>query len=229
MRFPHSGTKSTEDKEHEQVIRPSRSITRPTRDEKHEQVKRAAFIFARLTRDADAIAKALEVNPRTVYRMIERPDFNAELEALGYDGPRNFRTKPARRPHPNYERAEELWNSLSHLPRSRRGKIIAEELDIPIDRIWNWMRKWKETPKMQVVEIQRIIDVTKDNPQNLVIGLKRQTLVLGHESRVEDIRIDAIETNALGDPIGTVRVGDRDIPVIYDSSKGVWRERKHRV
>lgn len=229
MRFPHSGTKSTGNEEPEQVIRSSRRITRPTRDEKHEQVKRAAFIFARLTRDADAIAKALEVNPRTVYRMIERPDFNAELAALGYDGPRNFRTKPARRPHPNYERAEELWNSLSHLPRSRRGKIIAEELDIPIDRVWNWMRKWKETPKMQVVEIQRIIDVTKDNPQNLVIGLKRQTLVLGHESRVEDIRIDAIETNALGDPIGTVKVGDRDMPVIYDSSKGAWRERKHRA
>lgn len=226
MRFPHSGTKSTGNEEHEQVKRPSRRITRPTRDEKNEQVKRAAFIFARLTRDADAIAKALEVNPRTVYRMIERPDFNAELEALGYDGPRNFRTKPARRPHPNYERAEELWNSLSHLPRSRRGKIIAEELDIPIDRVWNWMRKWKETPKMQAVEIQRIIDVTKDNPQNLVIGLKRQTLVLGHGSRVEDLRVDAIETNALGDPVGTVRVGDRNMPVIYDSNKGVWRERK---
>ena len=226
MRFPHSGTKSTGNKEHEQAVSPSRRITRPTRDEKHEQVKRAAFIFARLTRDADAIAKALEVNPRTVYRMIERPDFNAELEALDYDGPRNFRTKPARRPHPNYERAEELWNSLSHLPRSRRGKIIAEELDIPIDRVWNWMRKWKETPKMQVVEIQRIIDVTKVNPQNLVIGLKRQTLILGHESRVEDIRVDAIETNALGDPVGTVRVGDRNMPVIYDSNRGVWRERK---
>ena len=228
MRFPHSGTKSTGDEEHEQVIRSSRRITRPTRDEKHEQVKRAAFIFARLTRDADAIAKALEVNPRTVYRMIERSDFNGELDALGYDGPRNFRTKPARSPHPNYERAEELWNSLSHLPRSRRGKIIAEELDIPIDRVWNWMRKWKETPRMQVVELQRIIDITKDTPQNLIVGLKRQTLILDHESRVEDIRIDAIETNALGDPVGTVRVGDRDMPVIYDSNKGAWRERKHR-
>ena len=122
---------------------------------------------------------------------------------------------------------EELWNSLSHLPRSRRGKIIAEELDIPIDRVWNWMRKWKETPKMQVAELQRIIDITKDTPQNLIVGLKRQTLILDHESRVEDLRIDAIETNALGDPVGIVRVGDRNMPVIYDYSKGAWRERKH--
>ena len=228
MKFPHSGTKSTGNEEPEQVIRSSRRITRPTRDEKHEQVKRAAFIFARLTRDADAIAKALEVNPRTVYRMIERPDFNAELDVLGYDGARNFRTKPARRPHPNYERAEELWSSLSHLPRSRRGKIIAEELDIPIDRVWNWMRKWKETPRMQVVEFQRIIDITKDTPQNLIIGLKHQSLILDNESRVEDIRIDAVETSALGDPIGIVRVGGRNMPVIYDSNKGAWRERKHR-
>ena len=73
---------------------------RPTRAEKREQIKKAALLFARLTRDADEIAKALEVHPRTIYRMFKLPEFDAELDVLGYVGERNFRTSPRTKHEP---------------------------------------------------------------------------------------------------------------------------------
>ena len=88
-------------------IKPTRRTTRPTRAEKREQVKKAAFIFARFTRDADEIAKALEVHPRTIYRMIKLPEFHADLDALEYFGARNFRTYSARNTNPDYDQTKE--------------------------------------------------------------------------------------------------------------------------
>ena len=119
-------------------------MRKPSRAEKHEQVKRTAFMFARITRDADEIADTIEVTPRTVYRLLDRDDFHAELDALGYTGERNFRTKPARSRHPNHDRAKSLWDELNHLPRSKRGRAVAEQLNIPIEKVWNWMRNWRE-------------------------------------------------------------------------------------
>ena len=89
-------------------IKPTRRITRPTRAEKREQIKKAALIFARLTRDADEIAEALEVHPRTVYRMIKLPEFHAELDALEYVGTRNFRTYSARNTNPDHDPTKEF-------------------------------------------------------------------------------------------------------------------------
>ena len=114
-------------------IRPTGRKTKPTRAEKHEQVKKAALIFARLTRDADEIAKALEVHPRTVYRMIKLPEFHTELDALGYVGTRNFRTRPARstNPNSNYNRAKESRRlNLSTIQNSIESRLwtMADEL-----------------------------------------------------------------------------------------------------
>ena len=112
-------------------IKPTGRKTKPTRAEKHEQVKKAALIFARLTRDADEIAKALEVHPRTVYRMIQRPEFHAELDALEYTGARNFRTHPARNTNPDYDREKEFRRlKLSAIQNSIESRLwtMADEL-----------------------------------------------------------------------------------------------------
>ena len=109
----------------------TRRKTRPTRAEKQEQVKKAALIFARLTRDADEIAKALEVHPRTIYRMIKLPEFHAELDALDYVGERNFRIRPARGTNSDYNRAEEFRRSnLSTIQNSIENRLwtMADEL-----------------------------------------------------------------------------------------------------
>ena len=112
-------------------IKPPHRKTRPTRAEKREQVKKAAFIFARMTRDADEIAKTLEVHPRTIYRMTKLRDFHDELDALGYVGIRNFRTRPARSTPPNRDRAEEFRRSnVSTIQNTIESRLwaMADEL-----------------------------------------------------------------------------------------------------
>ena len=123
---------------------------KPTRAEKAEQVKRAAFMFARITRDADEIAKALDVTPRTVFRLLDRDDFHTELDALDYEGERNFRTKPAREMPPLYDRARAMWDELADLPRHKRGRVIADTLGVPIRTIRSWIARWKEKPDERV-------------------------------------------------------------------------------
>ena len=68
------------------------SLKRTTRAEKAEQIQQAAFMFARVTRDADEIAVALRVSSRTVQRLMDLPEFHAELDRLGYQGERRFRS-----------------------------------------------------------------------------------------------------------------------------------------
>ena len=112
-------------------IKPLHRKTRPTRAEKREQVKQAALIFTRITRDADEIAKTLGVHPRTIFRMTKIPDFHAELDALGYVGERNFRTRPARSINRDYDRAEEFRRSnVSTIQNSIENRLwmMADEL-----------------------------------------------------------------------------------------------------
>lgn len=112
-----------------------------SRNEKAKQVKRAAGMFV-VSRDAKRIAKQLGVSDRTVYRLIERDDFHAALDALGYDGPRHFRTQIARQPALEREVGRQLWDTMQHIPRRQRGRAIAEEMGIPVRCVWNWMRDW---------------------------------------------------------------------------------------
>ena len=112
-------------------IKPTRRTTRPTRAEKREQIKKAALIFARLTRDADEIAEALEVHPRTVYRMIKLPEFHAELDVLEYVGARNFRTYSARNTNPSYDSARDFRRlNVSTVQNSIENRLwtMADEL-----------------------------------------------------------------------------------------------------
>ena len=118
--------------------------------EKLDQVKRGAFMFARITRDADEIAKALRVTPRTVYRLLDRDDFNTELDVLGYEGERSFRIQPRgkgkrkpRQPSEEKKSARELWHSLD-IPEPQRATAIAEQTGMSVRTIRGWIREWTE-------------------------------------------------------------------------------------
>ena len=104
------------------------SLKRTTRAEKAEQIKQAAFMFARVTRDADEIAAALRVSPRTVQRLMDLPEFHAELDRLGYQGERRFRKNQRaqrdaeRIQKPEYKKVKELWEEMTDVPEHRRCK-----------------------------------------------------------------------------------------------------------
>ena len=127
------------------------SLKRPTRAEKAEQIKQAAFMFARVTRDADEIAAALRVSPRTVQRLIHLPEFQAELDRLDYQGERRFRSAQRaqraaeRAQKPEYQKVKQLWHQMTDIPEHRRAKAIADREDIttPYDTLRRWIRDWR--------------------------------------------------------------------------------------
>ena len=121
---------------------------------KRAQVRTAAALFIE-DRDAAKMAKALGVVERTVYTLIKREDFNAELDALGYTGPRNFRTQPKRkrgrdkkrnrtRLSPDRARAIRLYQSMTDIPEHKRTSGIAEILNLPYSRVRVWIREWRK-------------------------------------------------------------------------------------
>ena len=107
-------------------------LIRPTRAEKAEQIKQAAFMFARVTRDANEIATALGVSKRTVERMIHLPEFQEELDRLGYQDERRFRKAQRaqrddeRTQKPEYQKVKRLWEQMTDIPEHGRAKVIAD-------------------------------------------------------------------------------------------------------
>ena len=210
----------------------------PTGAKKAEQVKIAAIIFARVTRDASQIADALQVTPRTIYRLIDREDFREELDALGYTGDRNFHPATPRQIQPDHDRAKRLWDSLFDVPRRVRGRRVAEELGIPISRVWNWMRNWEQTSdiripgEVDITAIQKIIDITETTDQDLIISLTNQTLIFNNdENALENITIEAIrspQSSVLAYLSGIARIGDRKVRVIYSSKRRAWILRRRK-
>ena len=128
-------------------------LRRTTREEKAEQIRQAAFMFARVTRDVDEIAAALGgVSSRTVQRLMNNPDFHAELDRLGYQGQRRFRKaarvkrQPERKQKPEYQKAKRLWHEMTDIPEHRRAKAIADRDDITVGAatVRRWIRDWKD-------------------------------------------------------------------------------------
>ena len=70
--------------------RKEKEVSRVTQAKKDEQIKLSAFMFARVTRDANEIAKALDVSPRTIQRLIHNEAFHAELDRWNYQGTATF-------------------------------------------------------------------------------------------------------------------------------------------
>ena len=126
-------------------------LIRPTRAEKAEQIKQAAFMFARVTRDANEIATALGVSKRTVERMIHLPEFQEELDRLGYQGERRFRKAQRaqrddeRTQKPEYQKVKQLWHQMTDIPEHGRAKVIADREDIKASyvTVLRWIRDWR--------------------------------------------------------------------------------------
>ena len=118
---------------------------------KRAQVRKAAALFIK-DRDAAKIAKAIDRDERTVYALIKRDDFNAELDALGYTGPRNFRTQPKRkrgrdkkknqtRNSPERAKAIRLYQSMTDIPEHKRTSLIAKKIGKPYPMVRIWIAK----------------------------------------------------------------------------------------
>ena len=126
-------------------------LRRATRAEKAEQIQQAAFMFARVTRDAEEIAAALGVNKRTVERMMHLPEFQEELDRLGYQGERRFRKAQRaqrddeRTQKPEYQKVQQLWEQMTDIPEHGRAKVIADRLDIKASyvTVLRWIRDWR--------------------------------------------------------------------------------------
>ena len=126
---------------------------------KRAQVRTAAALFIE-DRDAAKMAKALGVVERTVYALIKREDFNAELDALGYTGPRNFRTQPKRkrgrdkkrnrtRHSPDRAKAIRLYQSMTDIPEHKRTSGIAETINLPYPKVRAWIREWRKEEELK--------------------------------------------------------------------------------
>ena len=124
------------------------------RHTKRAQVRKAAALFIK-NRDAAKMAIVLGVVERNVYRLIKRDDFNAELDALGYTGPRNFRTQPRRkrgrdkkknrtRHSPERAKTIRLYQSMTDIPEHKRTSGIAEILNLPYPKVRTWIREWRK-------------------------------------------------------------------------------------
>ena len=121
---------------------------------KREQVRTAAALFIK-DRDAAKIAKAISRDERTVYALIKREDFHAELDALGYAGPRNFRKQPKRqrgrdkkknqtRHSPDRAKAIRLYQAMTDIPEHKRTSRIAEIINLPYPKVRTWIREWRK-------------------------------------------------------------------------------------
>ena len=102
-------------------------------------------MFARVTRDADEIAAALDIHPRTVYRMVKLPDFHAELDALDYVGERNFRIRPARSTKTNSDH-------ISESERVERRKRLNTVQNSTEARLWSIADELRANSRLRASE-----------------------------------------------------------------------------
>ena len=113
----------------------------------------AADAFIRLERNSVAISKALGVSTRTLYRIINRPDFHTALDRRGYTGERSFRRQPHRprtqgakpRHHPQRDQAIQRYQALTHIPERNRTLVIAEELGEPYHTVRKWIKTYRDS------------------------------------------------------------------------------------
>ena len=106
-------------------------------DHQQRQAQQCARLFVK-DRDASKIAKSLSVTERTVYNIIKRPAFHAELDALGYDGVRKFERKASRHgKSQKHEKARKLWGRMQTdgTPRYKQARIISEKLNSLIQTV----------------------------------------------------------------------------------------------
>lgn len=103
-------------------------------------------MFARITCDANEIGKALRVSPRTGQRLMEFPEFHAELDDLGYDGERNFKVKEGKREKgrtAEYKHAKRLWDEMTDVPEDKRLAVIRKQVKTLYHTLRVWTLEWR--------------------------------------------------------------------------------------
>lgn len=118
---------------------------RSTNKEKAAQFKRMAKFFVDGVRNAETIGKRISQSSRTVQRMANHPQFHAELDALGYTGPRNFSVNEGRH-HPKRDAAREMWETpeIQKLKPTEQIHRISEAHSISHFTVRDWIQKWKK-------------------------------------------------------------------------------------
>lgn len=107
-------------------------------------------------RDAEILAKWAGISPRSLYRVLREEGhrlhavWHSELDALGYEGERNFRVKPRGRQvcPEKREQARASWNSLKALYPGISRNNLAEKLAVTLGEthgaVVGWIRAFEK-------------------------------------------------------------------------------------
>ena len=83
--------------------------------------------------------------------MIHLPEFQEELDRLGYQGERRFRKAQRaqrddeRTQKPEYQKVKQLWEEMTDIPEHGRAKVIADREDTKASyvTVLRWIRDWR--------------------------------------------------------------------------------------
>ena len=112
------------------------------------KIQRAARYFAKRSRDRQKIAKAFHVKEETVRKWAKMPEWNAELDALGYTGDRSFvkrLTRDAKRDAgATFTKARKVYRSLLNAgePPHKLASLTAKRLGLTRRRVHEWAEKY---------------------------------------------------------------------------------------
>ncbi len=107
------------------------------------QIKQAAAAFVKES-SVDALADILMMTPRSVRRFVKSDAFQAELDALNYDGPRDFTGRKRGRAR-KYHHARDLWESIrASTPRHKQSQIISQVIGVHVVTARAWLKEWRD-------------------------------------------------------------------------------------
>lgn len=113
-----------------------------------KKIQRAARHFAKTSRERQKIAKAFKVKEDTVRRWAKTPEWNAELDALGYTGDRSFVYRPtrdtARDAGTTFTKARRIYRALLNAgePHHKLASTTAKKLGLTRRRVHEWAEKY---------------------------------------------------------------------------------------
>ena len=113
-----------------------------------KKIQRAARYFATRSRDRQKIAKALSVSEDTVRKWSKTPEWNAELDAIGYTGDRRFAKKPtrdaARDAGATFTKTRKTYLAFLNAgePPHKLASLTAKKLGLTRRRVHEWAEKY---------------------------------------------------------------------------------------
>ena len=108
--------------------------------------------FAGGVRHPEPLAKLLGLSARTVRRHYKTDAFHEALDALGYTGDRSFTTKTTKPFLPEHEKARQMYDEMTDIPKHKRLGEIAKALGLTYQRIHVWHRKWQAEDNREPVK-----------------------------------------------------------------------------